>query len=74
MEFFILNMDGALQGLGLIGFLFFFIKGMLWLVLFALLYMGVINKGQLQKVKSSLRFWKPKRTQAERESKESHML
>jgi hypothetical protein len=47
-----------LQDIGIIGFWFFFIKGMIWLLVFALLYAGVINKTTFEKIKSKLRFYK----------------
>jgi hypothetical protein len=54
----LLNMLNWLQDIGIIGFWFFFIKGMLWLVVFALLYAGIINKATFEKIKSKMRFYK----------------
>ncbi|HQQ98519.1 MAG TPA: hypothetical protein PLX35_14710 [Cyclobacteriaceae bacterium] len=47
-----------LKDLGLFGFLFFLIKGMVWLVLIALAYYGLISKEQMQRIRTRLRFWK----------------
>jgi hypothetical protein len=47
-----------LKGIGMAGFLFFLIKGILWLTIFALLYFGVINKEQLRKFKNMVVFWR----------------
>ena len=47
-----------LKDLGLFGFLFFLIKGMVWLVLIALAYYGPISKEQVQRIRARLRFWK----------------
>ncbi|MBK6904150.1 MAG: hypothetical protein IPH04_15455 [Saprospirales bacterium] len=50
-----------LKGIGLAGFLFFFIKGMLWLVLFALVYFGFVKKETVARIKSKLS-WRRKKT------------
>lgn len=47
-----------LKDLGLFGFLFFLIKGMVWLVLIALAYYGLISKEQVQRIRARLSFWK----------------
>ncbi|MCH2215264.1 MAG: hypothetical protein MK086_08855 [Flavobacteriales bacterium] len=47
-----------LKGLGIAGFLFFLIKGLLWLLLFALVYFGLIDKDKLKSLKSKLSFRK----------------
>jgi hypothetical protein len=47
-----------LQDIGIIGFWFFFIKGILWLIVFALLYAGVINKATFEKIKSKMRIFR----------------
>lgn len=47
-----------LKDIGIAGFLFFLIKGLLWLVLFALMYFGVIDKEKVQRIKAKLSFWK----------------
>ena len=49
-----------LKGLGIAGFLFFLIKGILWLVLFALVYFGLVKKERVRAIKSKLTFWKRK--------------
>ncbi|MBK6622730.1 MAG: hypothetical protein IPG32_18375 [Saprospirales bacterium] len=50
-----------LKSIGLAGFLFFFIKGMLWLVLFALVYFGFVKKETVARIKSKLS-WRRKKT------------
>jgi hypothetical protein len=50
-----------LRDLGIAGFLFFLIKGLLWLVLFALVYFGLIGKEKSRRIKEKLRFWKKKK-------------
>lgn len=50
-----------LKDLGVIGFWFFFLKGMAWLVLFFLLYAGVIDKSRFEKIKERMRFFKRKK-------------
>jgi len=49
-----------LKTLGAGAFLFFLIKGLLWIFLFVLLYMGFIDREKLNKIKSSLTFIKRK--------------
>lgn len=49
-----------LQNLGWAGFFFFLIKGCIWLVLFALIFFGVIDKNKAKKIQSKLKFWKKK--------------
>ncbi|MEM9052102.1 MAG: hypothetical protein AAGC47_08645 [Bacteroidota bacterium] len=49
-----------LKGLGIAGFLFFLIKGLLWLLLFALVYFGVIDKKKLKSIMGKISFWKKK--------------
>jgi hypothetical protein len=49
-----------LKDLGIAGFLFFLIKGILWLVLFALVYFGFISKERMKSIKEKMRFWKKK--------------
>ena len=39
----------TLKTLGLAGFLFFLIKGLLWLVVFALVARGVVKKEQVER-------------------------
>jgi len=45
-----------LKRLGLMGFLFFLIKGILWLVLFAGIYFGLMNESTVEKLKDLLPF------------------
>ena len=47
-----------LKDLGVAGFLFFLIKGLIWLVLFVLVYFGLIDKARLERVKAKMRFWR----------------
>ncbi len=47
-----------LKDLGIVGFWFFFIKGLLWIVLFALVYFGVVDKKKVQNLRSKLSFRK----------------
>jgi len=50
----------SLKNLGLAGFLFFFIKGLLWILLFVLVYFGLIDKEKARIIKAKLSFWKRK--------------
>jgi hypothetical protein len=52
-----------LKDLGIVGFWFFLIKGLLWLVLFALVYFGLLSKEKLARFKQRVYFWKSKKTQ-----------
>lgn len=47
-----------LRDIGIIGFLFFLIKGILWLFLFGLVYFGVVDKEKIKSIKSKITFWK----------------
>jgi hypothetical protein len=47
-----------LKDLGIAGFLFFLLKGLLWLVLFLLVYLGFVDKEKVQKIKAKLNFWR----------------
>jgi hypothetical protein len=47
-----------LKDIGVVGFLFFFIKGLLWILLFALAYFGVIDKEKLKAIRAKILFWK----------------
>jgi|688.fasta_scaffold1999795_1 hypothetical protein len=47
-----------LKGIGLIGFMFFFIKGLLWIVVFLLIWFGLINKERVEIFKARIKFWK----------------
>lgn len=47
-----------LEDIGWIGFWFFFAKGILWIIVFALLYAGVIKKSTFEKIKSTMQFYK----------------
>jgi hypothetical protein len=51
-----------LEDIGIIGFLFFFIKGMIWIVLFLLVYFGWIKKERAQIFKDKIFFWRRKTT------------
>ena len=51
-----------LKDIGIAGFLFFLIKGLLWILLFALVYFGWIGKEKAQRIKSKLSFWKRKKS------------
>lgn len=51
-----------LEDIGIAGFLFFLIKGLLWIVLFALMYFGLIKKDTVQKIKSRFSFRKRRNT------------
>ncbi|MFN8244704.1 MAG: hypothetical protein U0X40_11675 [Ferruginibacter sp.] len=53
---------GILKNIGLAGFLFFLIKGLLWILLAVLVYYGVLSKQQLKRWKAKLFFWKKGRT------------
>lgn len=46
----------ALKTIGLAGFLFFLIKGLLWLVLFALVAKGVVSKERVHQWRARFRF------------------
>jgi len=50
-----------LKDLGIAGFLFFLIKGLLWIVLFLLVYFGLVNKEKVQRIKARLSFKKRKK-------------
>ena len=41
-----------LKNIGIAGFLFFLIKGILWLILFGLVYFGLVDKKKIEKIKS----------------------
>ena len=49
-----------LKDIGIIGFLFFFIKGMLWIVFTLLIYFGLVDKEKIYTIKKKLMFWKKK--------------
>lgn len=49
-------MMDTLKAFGLAGFLFFLIKGLMWLVLFALVARGVVSKDKVDRFKSRLRW------------------
>jgi hypothetical protein len=46
-----------LQDIGIIGFWFFLIKGIAWIVLFFLAYIGVVDKSKAEKIKNKIRFF-----------------
>ena len=48
-------MMDTLKAFGLAGFLFFLIKGMVWLVLFALVARGVVSKDKVDRFRERLR-------------------
>jgi len=50
-----------LKDLGIAGFLFFLIKGLLWIVLFVLVYFGLIDKEKVRPIKAKMSFWKRKK-------------
>ena len=54
-------MMDTLKAFGLAGFLFFLIKGLMWLVLFALVARGVVSKDKVDRFRQRLRFRKGKR-------------
>ena len=54
-------MMNTLKAFGLAGFLFFLIKGLMWLVLFALVARGVVSKDKVDRFRQRLRFRKRKR-------------
>ena len=51
----------TLKAFGLAGFLFFLIKGLMWLVLFALVARGAVSKDKVDRFRQRLRFRKRKR-------------
>lgn len=54
-------MMDTLKAFGLAGFLFFLIKGLMWLVLFALVARGVVSKDKVDRLRERLRFRRGKR-------------
>ncbi|MHC1774936.1 MAG: hypothetical protein AB9834_05925 [Lentimicrobium sp.] len=50
-----------LKDIGIAGFLFFLIKGLLWIVLFLLVYFGLISKERVRLIKEKLSFRKKKK-------------
>ena len=54
-------MMDTLKAFGLAGFLFFLIKGLMWLVLFALVARGAVSKDKVDRFKSRLRWRRPDR-------------
>jgi len=54
-------MMDTLKVFGLAGFLFFLIKGLMWLVLFALVARGVVPKNKVDRFRQRLRFRKGNR-------------
>lgn len=49
-------MMDTLKAFGLAGFLFFLIKGLMWLVLFALVAKGVVPKDKVDRFRARLKF------------------
>jgi hypothetical protein len=47
-----------LKDLGIAGFLFFLLKGLLWIVLFLLVYSGLVDKEKVRRMKTRMHFWK----------------
>lgn len=47
---------GWIKKLGAAGFLFFFAKGIMWLILFVLLAMGMVDKTTVEKIKGFFPF------------------
>jgi hypothetical protein len=45
----------TLKTIGIVGFLFFLVKGLLWLLLFALVAKGFVSKERLEGIKERLR-------------------
>jgi len=54
-------MMDTLKAFELAGFLFFLIKGLMWLVLFGLVARGVVSKDKVDRFRQQLRFRKGKR-------------
>ena len=54
-------MMDTLKAFGLAGFLFFLIKGLMWLVLFALVARGVVSKDKVDRFRTRLRLRRPKK-------------
>lgn len=54
-------MMDTLKAFGLAGFLFFLIKGLMWLVLFVLVARGVVSKEKVDRLRHRLRFRRGKR-------------
>lgn len=50
-----------LKDIGTAGFLFFLIKGLLWIVLILLVYFGIIDKEKVRIIKEKLSFRKKKK-------------
>lgn len=53
-------MKEFLMDIGIAGFLFFLIKGLLWIVLFLLVYFGLIDKEKVRIIKKKLSFRRKK--------------
>ncbi len=49
-----------LKDIGIAGFLFFLIKGMLWIILFVLVYFGWVDREKVRNIKTKMSFWKRK--------------
>jgi len=45
-----------LKDLGIAGFFFFLIKGLVWIVLFLLVYFGIADKKKIQRLKNRISF------------------
>jgi hypothetical protein len=49
-----------IKDIGMAGFLFFLIKGLFWILLFLLVYFGLIDKERARAIKAKMSFWKRK--------------
>lgn len=47
-----------IKEIGLLGFWFFLAKGLLWLLLFALVAFGIVDKSKVQRLKNTFRLFK----------------
>jgi hypothetical protein len=47
-----------IKDIGIAGFLFFLIKGIVWIILFVLVYFGLIDKERVRVLKAKMSFWK----------------
>jgi hypothetical protein len=50
-----------IRDLGVAGFAFFLIKGLIWLVIFGLVYFGLIDKEKARTIRKKLSFLKRKK-------------
>ena len=47
-----------IKNIGIIGFLFFLIKGLLWILLFVLIYFKIIDKNKINSIKERFKIFK----------------